>query len=125
MLRTAALIVTVSAALTSGCATTAPSVVQELPRDQRPPEYQPKRVGPSAMQAWIAPWEDATGDLYPPSTVYIEVNPDAWQYGGGQVTVLRPLQVEQRPPQAPSPAGAMRPPTSVDLTPYLAPERGA
>jgi conjugal transfer pilus assembly protein TraV len=51
------------------------------------------------MQTWIAPWEDATGDLYPPSTVYIEVLREHWQYDGaahGRLTVLRPLQVQPR-----------------------------
>ncbi len=66
----------------SGCATNPPGATASAAQDQRPSEYQPKRVAPSAMEAWIAPWEDATGDLYPPSTVYIEVDPERWQYSG-------------------------------------------
>ena len=88
------------AASVSGCATTQPAATPSAAPDQRPSAYQPKRIAPSAMEAWIAPWEDATGDLYPPSTVYIEVNPERWHYSGatdGRLTVLRPLQVQQRP----------------------------
>ena len=103
----------VLAAAASGCATDPPAIAPSVGHDQRPSEYQPKRVAPSALQAWIAPWEDATGDLYPPSTVYIEVDPERWQYGGsssGRLTVLRPLQVHHRaPPEAATLGPAMNP----------------
>ncbi|TVQ85900.1 MAG: conjugal transfer protein TraV [Chromatiaceae bacterium] len=93
----------------SGCAATTPReagttnqavrrVVVGEATDQRPSELQPERLPATTMQAWIAPWEDATGDLYPASTVFIEVQPERWQYRGGEgiPTVLRPLQVEPR-----------------------------
>jgi conjugal transfer pilus assembly protein TraV len=87
------------------------------------------------MEAWIAPWEDATGDLYPPSTVYIEVDPERWQYGGasdGRLTVLRPLQVEQRSAPEVTAPGTVLPPSPVsadsETAPFFAPQsakRGA
>jgi len=83
------------------------------------------------MQAWIAPWEDATGDLYPPSTVYIEVDPERWQYSGspgGRLRVLRPPQVERRAPSAaatPDP-GTAPGPAALDgqAPPFFAPAPG-
>ena len=115
----------------SGCATNPPGASASAAQDQRPSAYQPKRVGPAAMQAWIAPWEDATGDLYPPSTVYIEVDPERWQYSGspgGRLTVLRPLQVERRVPSAaatPDP-GTAPGPAALDgqVPPFFAPPPG-
>ena len=53
------------------------------------------------MEVWIAAWEDGRGDLHAPSTVYVEVDPARWIDGDGsdvrRGTVLRPLQVEERP----------------------------
>jgi len=119
----------------SGCATNPPGATASAAQDQRPGEFQPRRVGPAAMQAWIAPWEDATGDLYPPSTVYIQVDPERWQYGGspdGRLTVLRPLQVEQRSAPEGTGPGTVPPlsPGSLDAetAPFFAPQsakRGA
>jgi conjugal transfer pilus assembly protein TraV len=97
----------------NGCATRTTVPEPVAAQDQRPAEYQPKRAAASAMQAWIAPWEDATGDLYPPSTVYIEVLREHWQYDGaphGRLTVLRPLQVQPRS-AAPSGQPVMPPDT--------------
>ena len=118
-----------------GCATQPPVKPLSAAQDQRPSQYQPRRVAPSAMEAWIAPWEDATGDLYPPSTVYIQVDPERWQYGGspdGRLTVLRPLQVEQRSAPEGTGPGTVPPasPGSVDAetAPFFAPQsakRGA
>ncbi|UHD16324.1 TraV family lipoprotein [Thiocapsa bogorovii] len=106
----------------SGCATRAPVPEPVAAKDQRPAEYQPKRAAASAMQAWIAPWEDATGDLYPPSTVYIEVLREHWHYDGtahGRLTVLRPLQVQ---PRSPAPSGPpVMPPDAVGADPAHAP----
>jgi conjugal transfer pilus assembly protein TraV len=122
------LLVTLIAAALGGCATTAPlEPTEPVAQDQRPPQFQPKRVGPSAMEAWIAPWEDATGDLYPPASVYIEVNRPSWQYGdgAGRVKVLRPLQVEQRSSPA-LPAAPLRGAPAVDLAPtFKGPAQGA
>jgi conjugal transfer pilus assembly protein TraV len=106
----------------NGCATRAPAPDALAAQDQRPAEYQPVRAAASAMQAWIAPWEDATGDLYPPSTVYIEVLREHWQYDGaahGRLTVLRPLQVQ---PRSPAPSGQpVMPPDAVATDPAHAP----
>ena len=123
------LLVTLIAAALGGCATTAPPPPTEpVAQDQRPPQFQPKRVGPSAMEAWIAPWEDATGDLYPPASVYIEVNRPSWQYGdgAGRVKVLRPLQVEQRAPSPAGPSTPLRGAPAVDGVPsFKGPAQGA
>ena len=121
-MRTRTLIPLLAAAALAGCASTPPASSPPVAKDQRPPEYQPQQVAPTAMEAWIAPWEDATGDLYPPSTVYIEVNPKSWQYGEGpgRMKVLRPLQVEQR--QA---TQTMAPPTMAPPIMAPAPMRGA
>jgi hypothetical protein len=119
----------------SGCASTPPANPPPEAPDQRPSQYQPRRVAPSAMEAWIAPWEDATGDLYPPSTVYIQVDPERWQYGGspgGRLSVLRPLQVEQRSTPEATEGGTVLPPNPASLdaetVPFFAPQsakRGA
>jgi conjugal transfer pilus assembly protein TraV len=76
------------------------------------------------MQAWIAPWEDATGDLYPPSTVYIEVLREHWHYDGaphGRLTVLRPLQVQPRSAAPNDAARPVIPPDAVPTDPARAP----
>ena len=118
-----------------GCATQPLANPLSAAPDQRPSQYQPRRVAPSAMEAWIAPWEDATGDLYPPSTVYIQVDPERWQYGGspdGRLTVLRPLQVEQRSAPEGTGPGTVPPPSpgslDAETAPFFAPQpakRGA
>jgi len=108
----------------SGCAATPPASPPAEASDQRPSQYQPKRVAPSAMEAWIAPWEDATGDLYPPSTVYIQVDPERWQYGdssNGRLSVLRPLQVEQRSAPEATEGGTGVPPSPASLDAETAP----
>jgi conjugal transfer pilus assembly protein TraV len=86
------------------------------------------------MEAWIAPWEDATGDLYPPSTVYIQVDPERWQHGSAddRLSVLRPLQVERRSAPEATEGGTVLPPSPASLdaetAPFFAPQsakRGA
>ena len=119
----------------SGCASTPPASAPRAAPDQRPGQFQPKRVAPAAMEAWIAPWEDATGDLYPPSTVYIQVDPERWQYGdssNGRLSVLRPLQVERRSAPEVTEGGTVMPPSPASLdaetAPFFAPQsakRGA
>jgi hypothetical protein len=75
--------------------------------DQRPAQLAPHRAPSKTMEVWIAAWEDARGDLHAPSTVYVEVDPTRWTYGdgsgSGRYTVLRPLQVERRPPPTDGP----------------------
>ena len=115
------------AAALAGCASTPPTSTPPVAKDQRPAQFQPQQVAPTAMEAWIAPWEDATGDLYPPSTVYIEVNPRSWQYGEGpgRMKVLRPLQVEQRQaPQTMAPP-PMRGMPAVETPSFPGPSQGA
>lgn len=119
--------------LISGCGTTKPpgSAVAKI-ADQRPAGMQPKRVGPAAMEAWIAPWESQNGDLYPASTVYISVAPERWEYGNAEgPTVLRPLQLEARveeastPPRVPAlpifPPGGVSPSAMPGVDPRVPP----
>ncbi|MFB1486888.1 MULTISPECIES: TraV family lipoprotein [unclassified Thiocapsa] len=111
-------------AVLSGCATRAPAPDALAAQDQRPAEYRPTRAAAASMQAWIAPWEDATGDLYPPSTVYIEVLREHWQYDGaphGRLTVLRPLQVQPRSPVPNDAASPVMPPDTVPTDPASVP----
>jgi hypothetical protein len=100
--------------------------------DQRPDALQPRRVGPAAMEAWIAPWESGAGDLYPETTVYISVAPERWEYApAGGPTVLRPIQQEARTDEAsakeapPSPSLAPDPraaPTGADAPRLVIPD---
>ena len=100
------LLATVSAvALLAGCASTVKPggpAPQPVASDQRPAQFTPQRAPSKAMAVWIAAWEDSRGDLHAPSTVYVEVDPTRWTYGdgsgSGRSSVLRPLQVEDRPP---------------------------
>jgi conjugal transfer pilus assembly protein TraV len=71
------------------------------------------------------------GDLYPPSTVYIQVDPERWQYGdssNGRLSVLRPLQVEQRSAPEATEGGTGVPPSPASLdaetAPLFAPQSG-
>lgn len=62
----------------------------------------PIRTPAQVMRIWIAPWEDAEGDLMVSNYVYTELEPRRWMIGKAAPTVspsLIPLQVEQRPPE--------------------------
>lgn len=108
-----------SAAALAGCVSTGgarPSTAAAP--DQRPAYLGPERVASRAMAVWIAPWEDAQGNLHEATRVYAEVDPQRWSYPASgtdaRMTVLRPLQVEPRtvpeataaPPEAAPLAGA-------------------
>ena len=59
----------------------------------------PIRTPSRVMRVWIAPWEDAEGDLMVSNYVYTELEPRRWMIGKGAPTVspsLIPLQVEHR-----------------------------
>lgn len=62
----------------------------------------PIRTPAQVMRIWIAPWEDAEGDLMVSNYVYTEIEPRRWMIGKSAPTLspsLVPLQVEQRPPE--------------------------
>ena len=51
------------------------------------------------LRLWVAPWEDADGNLHGASHVYTEVLPRRWQLDGANLPaagVLQPLQVVER-----------------------------
>jgi conjugal transfer pilus assembly protein TraV len=53
---------------------------------------------------WVAPWENANGDLNAPGYVFTEIQPRRWTLGTEadptQGRVITPLQIEER--QAPA-----------------------
>ena len=54
------------------------------------------------MRIWIAPWEDADGDLNVSGYVYTELEPRRWMIGKPAPTlrpVMTPLQVRHREPE--------------------------
>lgn len=59
----------------------------------------PIRTPSRVMRVWIAPWEDAEGDLMVSNYVYTELEPRRWMIGKSAPTVspsLIPLQIEHR-----------------------------
>lgn len=79
--------------------TIAPPLQQPVPKIEDPT---PIRTPSQVMRIWIAPWEDADGDLMVSNYVYTELEPRRWMIGKAAQTAnasLIPLQVEQRPPE--------------------------
>ncbi|MFO1431252.1 MAG: type IV conjugative transfer system lipoprotein TraV [Candidatus Competibacteraceae bacterium] len=59
----------------------------------------PLRTPAQVMRIWIAPWEDAAGNLHAPGAVFTDIEPRRWQIGLPaltETTALQPLQVERR-----------------------------
>ena len=76
-----------------------PLLQQPVPKIDDPT---PIRTPAQVMRIWIAPWEDAEGDLMVSNYVYTEIEPRRWMIGKSAPTLipsLVPLQVEQRPPE--------------------------
>ncbi|WP_347987618.1 type IV conjugative transfer system lipoprotein TraV [Methylomonas sp. AM2-LC] len=76
-----------------------PILQQPVPKIDDPT---PIRTPAQVMRIWIAPWEDAEGDLMVSNYVYTEIEPRRWMIGKSAPTIspsLVPLQVEQRPPE--------------------------
>ena len=89
-----------------------------LPRPEGPV---PIRLPAQVLRVWIAPWEDAHGDLHAPGYVYTEVVPRRWSLGEPAAATatqrITPLQVQHRSegtttprPSRPAPAEPTRPP---------------
>ncbi|MGY6273982.1 TraV family lipoprotein [Methylomonas sp. MgM2] len=79
--------------------TFAPPLQQPVPKIEDPT---PIRTPSQVMRIWIAPWEDADGDLMVSNYVYTELEPRRWMIGKPAPTAsssLIPLQVEQRLPE--------------------------
>jgi len=78
-----------------------PPLQQPVPKIEDPT---PIRTPSQVMRIWIAPWEDADGDLMVSNYIYTELEPRRWMIGKAAPTAsssLIPLQVEQRPPEKP------------------------
>ena len=56
-------------------------------------EEKPLRLPPKVIRVWIAPWEDADGDLYQPSYIYSEISPKRgrWFFGEKEVVTTQPI----------------------------------
>ena len=91
-----------------------------LPRPEGPV---PIRLPAQVLRVWIAPWEDAHGDLHAPGYVYTEVVPRRWSLGEPATATatqrITPLQVQHRSegtatprPSRPAPAEPTRPPAA-------------
>ena len=89
-----------------------------LPRPEGPV---PIRLPAQVLRVWIAPWEDAHGDLHAPGYVYTEAVPRRWSLGEPATATatqrIAPLQVQHRSegtatprPSRPAPAEPARPP---------------
>ena len=64
-------------------------------------EEKPLRLPPRVIRIWIAPWEDADGDLHQPSYIYSEISPKRgrWLFGEKEVVTTQPIL---RPIEKPS-----------------------
>lgn len=85
----------------------APSANPATPAAQPDPSptQLPSRAPAQIMRIWIAPWEDAAGNLHGASHVFTEITPRRWQMasvpGATAGSVLTPLQLEPRQTPAP------------------------
>ena len=76
-----------------------PAIQKPVPKIDDPT---PIRTPSQVMRIWIAPWEDAEGDLMVSNYVYTELEPRRWMIGKSAPSLspsLIPLQVEQRAPE--------------------------
>ena len=73
-------------------------------RSPHPPASgeEPFRTAAQVMRIWIAPWEDARGDLQAPGYVWTEIEARRWQVArqdpGTESQVLKPLQTRPAAP---------------------------
>lgn len=53
----------------------------------------PIRLPPRVIRIWIAPWEDADGDLHQPSFIYSEISPKRgrWLFGESELVTTQPI----------------------------------
>ncbi|MFN3958024.1 MAG: type IV conjugative transfer system lipoprotein TraV [Tepidimonas ignava] len=93
----------------------APTVAQQTPspiQGRAPSSGEPIRTAPKVLRLWIAPWEDADGDLHDQSYVYVVANPGRWVIEHNQRRIIdryRPTFIQ---PQAPQSKEAPKPQSS-------------
>jgi conjugal transfer pilus assembly protein TraV len=80
--------------------TASPNAAAPAAQPDPGPAQLPSRAPAQIMRIWIAPWEDAAGNLHGASHVFTEITPRRWQMasvpGTPAGTVLTPLQLEPR-----------------------------
>ena len=92
-----------------------PTVTQQTPppiQDRAPSSGEPIRTPPKMLRFWIAPWEDADGDLHDQSYVYVVADPGRWVIEHNQRRIIdryRPTFIQ---PQAPQSKEAPKPQSS-------------
>jgi len=93
----------------------APTVAQQTPppiQGRAPSSGEPIRTPPKVLRLWIAPWEDADGDLHDQSYVYVVADPGRWVIEHNQRRIIdryRPTFIQ---PQAPQSKEAPKPQSS-------------
>ena len=62
-------------------------------RSMSPDSKIPVRVPPKVIRIWLAPWEDADGDLHQPGLIFSEINDKRgrWVFGEKQTSGSQPL----------------------------------
>lgn len=93
----------------------APTVAQQTPppiQGRAPSSGEPIRTPPKVLRLWIAPWEDADGDLHDQSYVYVVADRGRWVIEHNQRRIIdryRPTFIQ---PQAPQSKEAPKPQSS-------------
>lgn len=67
-----------------------------------PVSGEPIRTQPKVLRIWIAPWEDADGDLHDQSFIYVMADPGRWKIEHNQKQIIdryRPTFVQPGQPQ--------------------------
>jgi conjugal transfer pilus assembly protein TraV len=73
-----------------------------------PSENTPERMPAKIMRVWLAPWEDANGDLHMAERLFTEIERRRWSVGAQapqlspNLELLEPLSSETLPPSAPT-----------------------
>jgi len=73
--------------------TVSPSEEEETVKRLGLDEKRPVRVPPKIIRVWIAPWEDADGDLHQPEYIYSEITDKRgrWSFGEKETSTSQPL----------------------------------
>jgi conjugal transfer pilus assembly protein TraV len=99
----------------------APTVAQQTPspiQGRAPSSGEPIRTAPKVLRLWIAPWEDADGDLHDQSYVYVVADPGRWVIEHNQRRIIdryRPTFIQAgtggqtQPQQQPAGGGIVLP----------------
>lgn len=70
---------------------------------------EPIRSQQKVLRVWVAPWEDADGDLHDQSFIYVVAQEAGWQIEHNQRRIqerYRPTFLQGKPAQAPAPAAS-------------------